>query len=96
MYLTSMPNFEEMNARRSPVDFRRILLFGFTFFLSVVVGIASMRRVSEYENHAAECCQMALRVRDEVHKKQLEDMAELDNAGARTQKTTGQAGGALD
>ena len=37
---------------------------------------------------------MALRVMDEVHKKQLEDMAETWTMLAlRTQKTTGQAGG---
>ena len=38
VYLTSIPNFEEMNARRSPVDFRRNLLFGFTFFCPWLLG----------------------------------------------------------
>jgi hypothetical protein len=35
-----------------------------------------MRKLTEYENHVAECRQMAATMRDPVHKKQLEDMAE--------------------
>jgi hypothetical protein len=35
-----------------------------------------MRKVSEYEAHADECRQMAGKMRDEVHKKQLEEMAD--------------------
>lgn len=35
-----------------------------------------MRKLSEYQAHADECRQMATRMRDPVHKKQLEDMAE--------------------
>jgi hypothetical protein len=35
-----------------------------------------MRKLSEYQAHAEECRQMAARMRDPVHKKQLEDMAE--------------------
>ena len=35
-----------------------------------------MRKVSEYEQHAAECRAMARRTRNPVYKKQLEEMAE--------------------
>jgi len=35
-----------------------------------------MRKVAEYEQHAKECRDMARRMRDQHHKKQLEDMAE--------------------
>ena len=35
-----------------------------------------MRKVSEYEHHASECRQMATRIKDPTHKKQLEDMAD--------------------
>jgi hypothetical protein len=35
-----------------------------------------MRKLSEYRAHAEECRQMAAGMRDPVHKKQLEDMAE--------------------
>ena len=35
-----------------------------------------MRKISEYEAHAQECRRMAATMRDQVHKKQLEDMAE--------------------
>jgi hypothetical protein len=35
-----------------------------------------MRKVSEYEEHAAECRVMASRTRNPVYKKQLEEMAE--------------------
>jgi hypothetical protein len=35
-----------------------------------------MRKLSEYENHVAECRQMAAKTRDPVHKKQLEQMAD--------------------
>ena len=42
-----------------------------------------MRKVSEYQQHATECRQMASRTRDPVHKKQLEDMAETWSMLAR-------------
>jgi hypothetical protein len=35
-----------------------------------------MRKVSEYELHANECREMACRIRNQHHKKQLEDMAQ--------------------
>ncbi len=35
-----------------------------------------MRKVSEYEAHAQECRQLAVKTQDQVHKKQLEEMAE--------------------
>jgi hypothetical protein len=35
-----------------------------------------MLKVSEYDQHAAECRQMAARTTNAVHKKQLEEMAE--------------------
>lgn len=35
-----------------------------------------MRKVSEYEAHAEECQRTAATMHDQVHKKQLEDMAE--------------------
>ena len=35
-----------------------------------------MRKVSEYEAHALECRKMAAKTRDQVHKQQLEEMAE--------------------
>jgi hypothetical protein len=35
-----------------------------------------MRKLSEYENHIIECRQMAAKMRDPVHKKQLEQMAD--------------------
>jgi hypothetical protein len=35
-----------------------------------------MRKLSEYESHATECRQLAGKMRDPVHKKQLEQMAE--------------------
>jgi hypothetical protein len=35
-----------------------------------------MRKLSEYENHVIECHQMAAKMRDPVHKKQLEQMAD--------------------
>lgn len=34
-----------------------------------------MRKVSEYEQHADECRAMAVKTRNPVHRKQLEDMA---------------------
>ena len=34
-----------------------------------------MRKVSDYEQHAEECRQMATRIKDPAQKKQLEDMA---------------------
>jgi hypothetical protein len=34
-----------------------------------------MRKVSEYEQHAAECRKMAAQLKDPNQKKQLEDMA---------------------
>jgi len=36
-----------------------------------------MQKVLEYEQHAAECRQMAARMTDSKFKKQLEDMAEV-------------------
>lgn len=45
-----------------------------------------MRKVSDYENHAAECRQMALRVNDPTHKTQLEDMAEAWTMLARERR----------
>ena len=36
----------------------------------------AMQKVSEYESHAAECRQMAAKMRDPVQKEQLEEMAE--------------------
>ena len=35
-----------------------------------------MQKVSEYEQHAEECRKMALTMKDPMHKKQLEEMAE--------------------
>jgi len=35
-----------------------------------------MRKVSEYEQHATECRQMATKMKDPIHKRQLEDMAQ--------------------
>jgi hypothetical protein len=35
-----------------------------------------MRKLSEYENHVAECRQLAARTCDLTHKKQLEQMAD--------------------
>jgi hypothetical protein len=35
-----------------------------------------MRKLSEYENHVSECRQMAVKMRDPVQKKQLEEMAD--------------------
>lgn len=35
-----------------------------------------MRKVSEYEQHASECRQMATNSKNPTHKKQLEDMAD--------------------
>ena len=35
-----------------------------------------MRKVAEYEAHAAECRKLAVKMSDPVHKKQLEEMAE--------------------
>jgi hypothetical protein len=35
-----------------------------------------MRKVSEYERHAAECRRMALKATDPVHKEQLTSMAD--------------------
>jgi hypothetical protein len=34
-----------------------------------------MRKVSEYEQHATECRQMAVKMSNPVHKEQLEEMA---------------------
>ena len=36
----------------------------------------SMRKVSEYQQHAKECRQMATAMKDSEHKKQLQDMAD--------------------
>jgi hypothetical protein len=35
-----------------------------------------MRKLSEYEQHAAECRQMAAKMRDPNHKRRLEEMAD--------------------
>jgi hypothetical protein len=35
-----------------------------------------MRKLSEYENHVVECRQMAAKIGNPVHKKQLEQMAD--------------------
>jgi hypothetical protein len=35
-----------------------------------------LRKVSEYEQHADECRRMAAKMKDETHKRQLEEMAE--------------------
>jgi hypothetical protein len=35
-----------------------------------------LRKVSEYEQHAEECRKMASRMKDPVHRKQVEDMAQ--------------------
>jgi hypothetical protein len=35
-----------------------------------------LRKVSEYEHHAEECRKMASKMKDPVHKKQVEDMAD--------------------
>lgn len=35
-----------------------------------------MRKVSEYQQHAKECRQMATAMKDSEHKKQLQDMAD--------------------
>jgi hypothetical protein len=42
-----------------------------------------MQKISEYEHHASKCRQMAARMQDTVHKKQLEDMAEAWSMLAR-------------
>jgi hypothetical protein len=54
-----------------------------------------MRKVSEYELHATECRQMASNMRDPVHKKQLEEMAEawVMLAGERRKMLLKQANG---
>jgi hypothetical protein len=36
-----------------------------------------LRKVSEYEQHAEECRRLAVKMKDQTHKKQLEDMAEV-------------------
>lgn len=35
-----------------------------------------MRKVSEYEQHASECRQLAATTKDQTHRKQFEDMAD--------------------
>lgn len=45
--------------------------------------IQSMRKVSEYEQHAAECREMAAKIANPIHRKQLEDMAEAWTVLAR-------------
>jgi hypothetical protein len=54
-----------------------------------------MRKVSEYQAHADECRQMAVAMRNPVHKKQLEDMAEAWSmlAGERQKQLLKQANG---
>jgi hypothetical protein len=46
-------------------------------------GCNQLRKVSEYKQHALECRQMASRMQDPVHRKQLEDMAEAWSMLAR-------------
>lgn len=45
-----------------------------------------MRKVSEYEKHAAECLKMASQTKDPVHKQQLQEMAETWTMLANTRK----------
>ena len=45
-----------------------------------------MHKLSEYEDHATECRKMATIMRDPVHRKQLEDMAEAWAMLARERK----------
>lgn len=45
-----------------------------------------MHKLSEYEDHATECRRMATIMRDPVHRKQLEDMAEAWAMLARERK----------
>jgi hypothetical protein len=54
-----------------------------------------MRKVSEYQHHAMECRQMAGQMKDPVHKKQLEEMAETWDtlAEARRRQLLKQANG---
>jgi hypothetical protein len=41
----------------------------------VPTGRGNMRKISEYEERAAECRKMAAKTRNPLHKQQLEDMA---------------------
>lgn len=45
-----------------------------------------MLKVSEYQQHADECWQMAARMKDATHKKQLEEMAEAWSMLARERR----------
>lgn len=45
-----------------------------------------MHKLSEYEEHATECRKMATIMRDPLHRKQLEDMAEAWAMLARERK----------
>lgn len=45
-----------------------------------------MRKISEYEQHAAECRQMAAKTSNPIHKKQLEEMADAWGMLARERK----------
>lgn len=57
-----------------------------------------MRKVSEYQQHAAECRQLAAKMKDPTHKKQLEEMAEAWSmlAAERARQIARQAGGAVN
>jgi predicted transcriptional regulator len=43
-------------------------------------------KVSEYQQHADECRQMAAKMKDSTHKKQLEEMAEAWSMLARERR----------
>ena len=45
-----------------------------------------MRKVAEYEQHAKECRQMASNMRDPMHKRQLEEIAEAWTMLAKERK----------
>ena len=50
------------------------------------IGGAAMQKVLEYEQHAAECREMAAQMRNPRYKKQLEDMAEVWERLARERR----------
>jgi hypothetical protein len=45
-----------------------------------------MRKVSEYEEHAAECRKLAAQIKDPKHKAQLEEMASAWDMMARVRR----------
>ena len=59
------------NGRPSLRGRERIVL---TLVLPVEGGL-SMRKISEYQDHPAECSKIAARTRDLTHKEQLEELA---------------------